>query len=324
MPDLSQATILIAPRLADNVPSLVVGVVAAMYWRGGASRRSNRRHSATTRERDSVQRNRTIAFAAALATLLVALQEPLDGLADKYFWAHMTQHVLLLVVAAPLLVLAAPWMRLWRVVPLGPRRTIAKAVAKASWTAPLRGLGYVCGIPLVAWALMNVDIIAWHVPAAYDLTLRNSLVHYAEHLSFVLFAVLAWAQVIDSQPFRSRLDIPQRIAFALTSMIVGWVLALALAFAGTPWYAPYAGHRPGGISALADQQLAAGVMWVPASLPWSLLVFLLLYRLLSGRERTRMTGSWEIGSLPATGPSRQAAEQRAMVSTVPTARRINV
>lgn len=324
MNGLSGAAIVIAPRLADNVPLMGVALVGALYWRGGSRRRSAKWRSSIGPERDRAQRHRTLAFVAALVTLIVALQEPLDGLADEYFWAHMTQHVLLLVVAAPLLVLAAPWVRLWRAVPLRPRRILAKAMAKSSWAAPLRAVAYACGIPVVAWALMNVDIVAWHIPAAYDLTLRSAPVHYAEHASFVLFAVLAWAQVIDSQPFRSRLDTPHRIAFALASMVVGWTLALALAFARSPWYAPYAAHRTGGISALADQQLAAGVMWVPASLPWSLLVFVLLYRWLSDRESSYEPRSWDMASQPATEPSRSSAQRPAMASTIETARRINV
>lgn len=291
MSGLPQATIVLGPRLADNVPLLGVALAGAMYWRGGSRRRSDRwRRASMGRERAMIEQRRTIAFVAALATLVFALQEPLDGLAGRFFWAHMTQHVLLLVVAAPLLVVAAPWMRMWRALPLRMRRTLAKSMARAVWAAPLRATARACAIPLVAWGLMNADIVAWHIPAAYDLTLRSSAVHYAEHAGFLLFAVLAWAQVIDSPPYRSRLDAPRRIAFALASMVVGWALALALAFARSPWYSPYlsAHHHSGGISALADQQLAAGIMWVPASLPWSLAVFVLLYRSLSDRERMAM------------------------------------
>lgn len=317
------AMIVLAPRVADNVPLMAVAVAGAMYWRGGARRRGDRWRSAIGHERDRLQRIRTVAFAGALVTLVLALQEPLDGLADRFFWAHMTQHVLLLVVAAPLLVIAAPWMQMWRALPLRMRRALAKTTARATWAAPLRVTARICVVPLVAWGLMNVDIVAWHIPSAYDLTLRSAPVHYAEHASFLLFAVFAWAQVIDSSPYRSRLEIPHRIAFALTSMIVGWVLALALAFARSPWYAPYAHAHRGGISALADQQLAAGIMWVPASLPWSLAVFLLLYRALSGRERAATRQVAGSASIVSTQTVRSSAERAVKVQTVKTPRRIH-
>jgi cytochrome c oxidase assembly factor CtaG len=133
---------------------------------------------------------------------------------------------------------------------------------------------------------MALDLIGWHIPAAYDLTLRNVPVHYTEHATFLFFGLVAWGQVIDSPPFHSRLDAPRRVAFSVGQIAVGWVLAMLLAFASNPWYSFYADvrRRDGGISALTDQHLAAGVMWVPASLPWSLLIFVLLYRWLADGE----------------------------------------
>ena len=139
----------------------------------------------------------------------------------------------------------------------------------------------------MAWALLNGDVIAWHVPALYDLTLRNEVVHDFEHLTFLVFAVLAWAQLIDSPPLRVSLDAPRRVAFALGSMVVGWGLSMALAYSSTPWYAPYAAlaHRPEGLSALDDQRLGAGIMWVPASLPYALLIVVLVYRWIGDEAR---------------------------------------
>jgi putative membrane protein len=264
------ATIIVNPEPVGNVPLLVVAVVAAMYWWGG------RRQRRWARRR----RGRTLAFAGALAAVVLALGEPMDGLADQLFWAHMLEHVLLMVVVAPLLILAAPWMRLWRAFPLGFRRPVARSLAHGRWAAPLRGLGLVLSRPWIAFLALSVDLVVWHLPAAYDLTLSSEPIHDLEHVTFVAFSVLAWGQVIDSRPFRSRLDEPRRIAFAWGCMVVSWVLAMALAFSAKPWYPAYAGlaHRPGGLSALGDQQLAAGIMWVVASLPWSLAIVLLIYR----------------------------------------------
>jgi len=105
-------------------------------------------------------------------------------------------------------------------------------------------------------------------------------------------------------------------------MIVGWLLALPMAFAGKPWYAHYAElrHRPGAISALADQYLAAGVMWVPASIPWSIAIFVLIYVWLSDREG--LARSRRLTPLPhPEPPSARPPEQD--VALVDTARRVH-
>jgi putative membrane protein len=291
-------------RPAENAPLAIAGLVGVMYWWGGRGYRAARRLGTIVPDRVRTERWRTAALIAAALAAVLALQEPVDALAGELFWMHMVQHVLLLVVVAPLAVLAAPWMRLWRALPLTLRRALARWAVNGVTAAPLRALTRALGHPWVAWALLAGDLIAWHVPAAYDLTLRSEVVHYTEHASFLLFALLAWGQVIDSPPFRSRLQAPHRVAFALGAMAVGWGLALMLAFASQPWYSAYAalGHRPGGISALTDQHLGAGVMWVPASLPWALAVFVLVYRWVPDIQSLRTGGTGGTGVAGGSPP----------------------
>jgi cytochrome c oxidase assembly factor CtaG len=170
----------------------------------------------------------------------------------------MVQHVLLLTVAPPLLVLGRAWPRLWKPLPVPVRRAAARA--------------FVAGAPLarppVALALLSATLGAWHVPALYNATLRNDLVHQFEHVTFVVTALLFWAPVLGAPPLRARLDGARRCLYLVLAMVPGWILAIVLAFERTPLYA-YAsdGHRS--LSALADQQLAAGVMWVPGSLVYA-------------------------------------------------------
>jgi cytochrome c oxidase assembly factor CtaG len=287
------ASIVVNPELTGNVPLLAVAIAGAMYWWGG------RRQRRWARRR----RGQTLAFVAALATVVLALGEPMDGLADELFWAHMLEHVLLVVVVAPLLVVAAPWMRLWRAFPLGFRRPVARALAHGRWALPVRALVHMLGRPWIAFLAVNLDLLAWHVPGAYDLTLASEPVHDLEHLTFVAFSVLAWGQVADSRPFRSRLDDPRRIAFAWGCMVVSWVLAMSLAFSSKPWYSAYADlrHRPGGLTALADQQLGAGIMWVVASLPWSLAIVLLIYRWI-GRSGASEPPATAVGARAVSPP----------------------
>jgi putative membrane protein len=261
-------------------PILGVAVAALLYWLGG------RGGAVGGRER-SERRWRTPLFAAGLATVVVATSGPIDRLADSLFWAHMVQHVLLLEVAAPLVVLARPWSRLWRPFPLGFRRAVAGGIVRSGWAAPVRLLGKALALPAVAFVLLNGGLLLWHVPALYDAALASPALHDLEHAVFFSTAVLLWSHLLGDGPFRARLTLPWRAVYAVGTLVVGWALAVVLADAATPIYAHYAdlGTRPGGISALTDQQLAAGVMWVPASVPWTVVVLVCTYGWLNPASR---------------------------------------
>jgi putative membrane protein len=247
----------------------VVGA-ASLYWLGG--RRTA--HSADG------SRWRTACFVAGLATIVAALDSSIDELSEQLLWVHMVQHIMLLVVAPPLLALARPWNRMWHGLPLTFRRRTAGAVAQSPRLAPVRRAARVLQDPVVAWLAFNVTFVAWHIPAAYDATLQHPFVHALEHAMFFGTALLFWTRVIDSPPWRSPLsDVPRAVYLGL-AMVVSWVLAIAFAVSTAPVYAPYAAEasRPGGLTALADQQLAAGVMWVPGSIPLTIGILFIMYR----------------------------------------------
>jgi putative membrane protein len=215
-------------------------------------------------------------FAAGLGALVVALASPLAALDEELFWAHMVQHVLILAVAPPLILLGRPWSTISRVLPVVLRRKTARAAVQGSWITPAVALALFCGV-----------MVAWHVPVLYDATLRSSGVHVLEHLLFLAAGVVFWSQLIDSPPFRSALDVPKRALYAALGIVAGSALGLALAFASAPLYAGYANlpSRPGGISALADQHLAAGIMWVPGSIPFVAAFIVFVYRSLEETRR---------------------------------------
>jgi putative membrane protein len=262
-------------------PPFVLGLVAAvLYLRG------RRRHMrVVTREHRAGMGWRALAFWAGLITLVLALDSVIDDQADRLFWVHMTQHVLLMMVAAPLLVLAAPWTPMWKGLPLSTRRGLGAAYMRSPGWRAVRAAGRRVVAPVPIWILFVLDLSIWHIPALYGLTLRNQAVHDLEHLSFLVLAVLFWAQVIESPPLRPRLSEAWRVAYVTLGATACWILAMVLAFAPSPLYAGYEslGSRPGGISALADQQLAAGIMWGPGSIPFGIFVFMALYRWLGGR-----------------------------------------
>jgi putative membrane protein len=268
-------------------PFLLAAFAAALHARG-----VRRQLRVTTAARLGTLHWRIVAFYAALATIVAALDSPIDDLVDKLFWVHMVQHVMLMMVAAPLLVLAAPWLPIWKGLPLGTRRRLGSWYVHAPGWRGVRRAARWLAAPLVAWILFNADLCAWHVPALYELTLHHQAVHELEHASFLMLGVVLWIQVRDSPPLHARLAASSGVLYVLTAATVAWALAVVLAFAPSPLYSAYAqlASRPGGLSALADQHLAAGIMWGPGSVPYAIFVFMALYRWLASEDETPDAG----------------------------------
>jgi cytochrome c oxidase assembly factor CtaG len=261
---------------------MVVLAGAAYLWTARRARGPSPKRSRTVFR----ARRRAVAFFGGLLAVLVALSGPVERFADDLFWVHMVQHLLLLTVAAPLFVLAAAW-----VLPLRLLRPDARRRAVARWrgprsTRPLQFVAAFLAVPTAVWIVFNVNLVVWHIPAAFDLTLRSAPVHDLEHLLFLGLGVLFWAQVIESPPLHSRLGHLQRAMYVGAAAIVGWALSIALTLAPSALYAPYGelAARPGGLSGLADQRLAAGVMLVPGSIAFALVAALTLTRWLAEDE----------------------------------------
>jgi putative membrane protein len=251
-------------------------VAAAMLYRAGASRVR------------AEQRWRAAAFYGGLVALALAIDSPIDAYADRLFWVHMVQHVLLTMVAPPLLLLGRPWPRLIRPLGLRARRPLARTVLAGSALAPVRRAVEWLSSPLQALAIFSAVLLAWHLPFLYDLTLRNGLVHDLEHALFFTTALAYWGHLTPASA-RRRLSDGQRVAYGTAGLLVGWVLAVVLGLAPSPVYDAYASlaHRPLGLSALADQQIAAGVMWVPASIPYTIAIFAAAYAWLDPARSSR-------------------------------------
>lgn len=266
-------------------------------------------YAAGLRQRLSMGRRRgelvrgAVLFALSLVLLDLALCPAFDRFADESLAMHMLQHVVLMTFVPPLIVLAAPWLTIWRAFPLETRRGLAHGVL-ALPSAVRRGLRGLVS-PVVAWTMINVDLGIWHVPWLYDLTLRSVIVHAVEHTSFILLGILFWIPILDSPPLRARLGQLQRAAYATAGAATGWVLALVLAFDPAPLYPAYArlGHRLVGLSAIGDQQLAAGVMLGVGSVPFTLAVFVFIYRWLDGDRPARRGSAITSASRSARAPS---------------------
>ncbi len=232
---------------------LVLGLVAAtwIYVRG---RRAVKRRS----DADNL---RTSCFAGALLAIGIALVSPLNALSDALASAHMVQHVLLVLVAAPLLALSAPSATLLR----GTPSPLHKALGP--WRGRLGQMWRRLPVgPNVAalWLLHTGALWFWHAALPYEAALNNEIVHVTEHVTFLITALLFWHIVIG---VRATERIPQGLGAMLvfTMALQSGFLSLLLTFARSPWYSTYVGTtRAWGLEPLADQQLAGVIMWIPA------------------------------------------------------------
>jgi putative membrane protein len=266
-------------------PVVLIGVelAAVLYVIGGMGLSRGRNSSAG--------RWRAAAFWLGLLTILVALQSPIEMLARQLFWVHMVQHLLLMVVAAPLLALASPWTRMWRALPLRLRRSVARPLFLQPRLAWLRALYHQVSRPSVIWVLAAANLWLWHLPPLYDLTLSNHLVHHLEHTLFLVLGIAFWAHLIDQRPFRAPLGTLERAGYVFLAMVQSWGLAGVLSFATVPFYS-YAllPSRPGGISALTDQQFGGGMMWVPGAITYSIALIVFLFQWLAEEDSRGQLG----------------------------------
>ncbi len=208
-------------------------------------------------------------FAAGLAALAIALLPPLASRADHSLAAHMVQHVLLLVVVAPLLVLGDPVAALLWALPERWRRPVSRPWRRALLSHSRAWLLWVAGSFLVAAAVM----ISWHVPVLYESALHHEPVHAVEHASFVVSAAAFWWAVgIGSTRPRGA-----AVAVVFVAALPGTALGAAMTLSAGPWYAEY--------PSLADQQLAGVVMWAFAGLAYVLAAAVLFGVWLASVER---------------------------------------
>lgn len=258
-----------------------IAITAALYFAG--VRYCRRRGMARY-----LQPWRWVLFAAGLLTILIALVSPVDYWADSLFWVHMLQHELLTMFAAPLLLLGAPAMPLWRGVPLPARRSVLRWTMRQGWPLRVwRRVHLVVARPWFAWALFLVVFDLWHLPFFYDLALRYTTVHVLEHALMLGTALLFWGQVIPSLPFKATLTYLQGAMFLFTAAIFGNLLSAVYMYWTVPIYAHYIAltRTAGMMSALGDQQWAGGVMDVAGSMTLLISIVTLLSLWLGEDER---------------------------------------
>ncbi len=223
------------------------------------------------------------AFVAGMLTLFAALISPIDTLADQLFSAHMVQHLLLLFVAPPLLVLSRPAVVLMWAFRSSGRRSIGRF-----WTSfRLNRLVHHLMHPFVIWILFSGLFVFWHFPKPYGWALANEGVHSIEHLCFFISALMFWTIVIEPSG-RRRLSYPATLLHVATSAVVSSLPGALILLAPHPLYPLHSeGAAAWGLTPLQDQQLAGVIMWVPGGLAYLAAVSWLFLRWLQEDERAQ-------------------------------------
>jgi putative membrane protein len=254
---------------------LTLEIAAIVYWRGWLLIRQTRPAMFPVW--------RLACFLGGIASLIIAISSPLDTLSDRLLFLHMLQHYILMSVAPPLLVLAAPTVPMLRGLPRWFVRPVLGPLIRSVW---LRRFFKVLVTPRVAWILMNVAYIGWHIPSAYELALMSWQWHIVEHACFFLTSILFWWPII--QPWPSRFSGSRWILlpYLLGADIINTAVSALLCFSGRVLYPSYADQpRIFGISALSDQVAAGALMWVFGSIVFLVPAMYLTLKLLSPQRR---------------------------------------
>ena len=200
-----------------------------------------------------------VAFGAMIAMLYLALEPPLDRLADDSFLAHMAQHMLLVYVVAPLFLLSAPMMLLLGSLDLAKARRLGRFLRGPFWRA--------LTFPVFTWLFFMAVMWGAHFSALYELSLTDPVVHVAEHALFLTAAILFWQAIIHIGPVSWPVNFPLRVVYVFLAMPQGAFLGLALYQTRMALYPRYVmTHGGSTAAALADQHAGGALMWIGGGL----------------------------------------------------------
>jgi cytochrome c oxidase assembly factor CtaG len=283
-----------AAFLLEVVLAVATAVTAAVYLRGLVVLR---RHPQGRRQ----LRGRPWALAAGVLVVVVFTATPLGELLEHRMWTHMAQHVVLIMVAGPMLAFSAPGPVLLAGLPQGVRRPLVRVFHHLP-------LAVVLSAP-AAWVLQVAAMWVWHLPAAYDLAVTNEFAHVLEHASFLLTAWLFWWYLLS--PSRRRLQGMPAVFYVAASVPPGAALGAVLTF---PQHALYPAQAQlaaeAGIDPLLDQRIAGLVMWVPLDFAYLVLAVVLFARWLMALQARWPDGASGPGGEDAWSPVAELREVR--------------
>jgi putative membrane protein len=280
-------------------PFLIIAIILVVWHEIGLARLAR-----SSPERTRQRRLRSLWFYGGLVVTLLAVASPVEYGADRYFFMHMIQHLLLMFAAPTLIVAGAPWQPLLDGLP-GRARA---ALVTGGWSRPLRAaVGWLLR-PWVAVAAFNLVMILWHTPALLDLAEDSQPVKiWLMHSSFLIAGMLFWLQFIPSPPLRMRMSPEAQAAALVMTNVIMWILAMAMSImTQVSWYAAY-DHIPGvTLAPFADQQIGAGILWVCGDF-WAIPTLIVVVRRIMEADGTlggaldRILGRDKAGTRAADG-----------------------
>jgi putative membrane protein len=226
---------------------------------------------------------RLASFAGGLVVVFVAIASPLHALGEVLLTLHMTQHMLLTMVAPPLLWLGQPLIPLLRGL---PPRAAKQALAPLLASAACRRIGRAIVHPSVCWTALATAIVVWHLPRCYELVLRSEAWHDVQHACFFTAALLFWWPVVQVWPSAPVWPRWAMIPYLVTADLINTAQSAVLSFSSHLLYPSYA-HTSAllGLAPMDDQALAGVIMWVPGSIAFLVPAIALTIRCCEPRRR---------------------------------------
>ncbi len=217
------------------------------------------------------------------AVLFFAVAGPPEAFSDEMFFAHMTQHILIAMVAAVLLLAASPMAAYLWAMPETVRIGLGPSLAERGW---IRRINAFLTNPRFALPAFVLTLWGWHVPEAYSLAINNELAHVGMHLSMFTTAILFWWPIIGPPPVRSPLSDPQRIIYLILVVTPTAVLAAIITLSNSVIYTPYLDtphHFT--LTPTEDQRIGGLLMWIPGNIVYLATLTTLFLRWFSREDR---------------------------------------
>lgn len=220
----------------------------------------------------------SVFFFAGLAFTALALLGPIDTFNDEAFFLHMIQHIVLMDVAAPLLLLGRPVQLALKTIPRRHSKTVFRTMIRPR---TVRGVLTFLTLPVVVALAYNGTLAAWHMPGMYVAALENGFVHEVMHATMLGAGLLFWWVIIDPVPRHHKAGTATMLALIASTMLTGKIIGALLTFADSVVYSFYQGvEQPWGLTPLVDQQIAGIIMLVGVGILAGVLFYIVLVRAL--------------------------------------------
>ena len=260
----------------DFSPSIMITslLAALVYWRGMAKRQ----HSAK-----APKMWRHLAYFSGLLVVYLALQSPLDALADRLFWAHQVQHLCLRMLGPMLITVAAPEGVLIAGLPAMVKRAI---VAPLVSNGAVRAVFWTLRRAPVAFAVFLASLYIWQIPAVHNAAISNDALHYTMHVTMLAAGLLFFWLMFDRRDPPEALSRPVRLLMLIGTAVSNSLIGSVTTLKTVALYTAYGtGTRLFGLPPLADESIGGYILWMPSSMMCLLAIFFVLYALGKQEER---------------------------------------